>query len=331
MGTLYVHGLGHFHPETIIDNRFLESLDIGTTDEWIIDRTGIRERRTVLPLDYIRATKNSDVRAAPEAAIFDNAETGRRAAILALERARLCPSDIGLVIAGGCCSDFEIPADACRIAAALGIEAPALDLNSACSSFGAQLHFLSQMNALPPFVLVVNPENTTRAVDYADRSTAVLWGDGSSAAIVSSTVSARVRVVETTLGSSPSDFGAVSIPRFGHFRQEGSRVQRFAIRTTLACIEPMLPGARERSGRFRFIGHQANLAMLEGVIRRASIASDEHWFNVHLRGNTGAAGAPSVLSERWEDLCDGDDIAMAVVGSGLTWASLRLEVGNELR
>jgi 3-oxoacyl-[acyl-carrier-protein] synthase III len=327
---LYLHALGHFHPENVIDNNFLEKLDIGTNDEWILERVGIRDRRTVLPLDYIRTTRNADIRAGQEAALYSNVETGKRAATMALERAGLAAKDIGMVIAGGCCPEMAIPSEACRIAEALGIDAAAFDVNSACSSFGAQIHLLASMRGLPPFVLVVNPENTTRVVDYSDRTNCVLWGDGTSAAIVSGDVRARVRVVETTLGSSPSGWREVTIPRFGHFAQEGSAVQRFAIKATLACVEAMLPAARARvaetGGRLHFVGHQANLLVLEAVARRAHLRADEHWHNVVDRGNTGAAGAPSVLSQHWSELASGDVALLAVVGSGLTWSSLRIEV-----
>jgi 3-oxoacyl-[acyl-carrier-protein] synthase-3 len=327
---LYVHALSHFHPENVIDNRFLEELDIGTSDEWILERVGISERRTVLPLDYIRSTRNADVRAGQEAALYSNVETGRRAGVLALERAGLRAADIGMVVAGGCCPEAAIPVEACRIAAALGIEAPAIDINSACSSFGAQLHLLASMQGLPPYVLVVVPENTTRVVDYSDRATSVLWGDGTSAAVVSKSVPARLRVVETTLASSPAGWSHVTIPRFGHFGQDGSAVQRFAITTTLACLEAMLPAARAHvattGGLVHFVGHQANLLVLESVAKRARLAPQEHWFNVVARGNTGAAGAPSVLSEHWGDLGAGDSVILVVVGSGLTWSSLRMEM-----
>jgi 3-oxoacyl-[acyl-carrier-protein] synthase-3 len=330
MEPLYVLSVAHFHPENVIDNRFLEDLDIGTSDEWILERVGIRERRTVLPLDYIRTTRNADVRAGQEAVLYTNVETGRRAGASALERAGIKPSDVGLVIAGGCSPEMGIPSEACRIAAALGIEAPALDVNSACSTFGAQLHLLASMQRLPPYVLVVVPENNTRVVDYSDRANAVLWGDGTSAAVVSKEVVSRLRVVETTLASSPAGCGLVTIPRFGHFKQDGSMVQRFAIKTTLACVEGMLPAARAYAeasrGRVRFVGHQANHLVLESVAKRARLDPEEHWFNVVGRGNTGASGAPSVLSEHWDDLKSGDAVILAVVGSGLTWSSLRMEV-----
>lgn len=330
MRSLFLHGLGHFHPENVIDNRFLEELDIGTTDAWILERVGIRTRRTVLPLDYLRETKNADPRGAQEAALYTNAETGRRAALMALERAGIGPEDVGMVVAGGCSPDHAIPAEASTIAAALGIEAPAFNLATACSSFLAQLHLLRSMDGLPPFVLVVNPENNTRVVDYRDRSTAVLWGDGTSAAVVSTTVPSRLKVTATRLDSSPAGWREVRTPRLGHFTQHGSAVQRFAIKTTSACLAEMLPRAKERvartGGRIRFVGHQANLLMLEAVARRAELDEESHWHNVERLGNTGAAGAPTVLSERWDNLAAGDVVAMVTVGSGLTWASACIEV-----
>src|SRR3981081_1952940 len=102
----------------------------GSGEQAIRGRVGIRERRTVLPLDYIRTTRNADVRAGQEAALYSNVETARRAAPMALERAGLRAKDVGMVIAGGCCPDMSIPSEACRIAAALDIEAIALDVNS---------------------------------------------------------------------------------------------------------------------------------------------------------------------------------------------------------
>lgn len=325
-----MHALGHFHPENVIDNKFLEELDIGTSNEWILERVGIRSRRTVLPLDYLKRTKNADVRAGQEAALYSNQETGRRAALHALERANLKPADIGMVIAGGCCPEMQAPAEGARIAKALGIEAPAFDINSACSSFGAQLHLLSMMNGLPRYVLVVNPENNTRTINYADRSASVLWGDGTSAAIVSHEVPAKVRVTKTTLDSSPAGCDSVYIPRFSHFAQEGSQVQRFAIKTTQACLEALMPAAAERAatqGRpLRFIGHQANGLVLDSVVRRTGLTPEQHWHNVADFGNTGAAGAPTVLSQHWDDLRGGDTVLLVVVGAGLTWSSMRLEV-----
>lgn len=329
---MFLHAIGHFHPENVIDNDFFRQLGLETDDAWIRDRVGIRTRHTVLPLDYIRETRNRDVRAAIEAAQYSNAETGAAAARMALERAKLKPSDIGLVIAGGCSPDECIPAEACRIAELLGIDAPAVDLSSACSSFGAQLHFVEGMRPerLPDFVLVVNPENSTRVVDYTDRSTCVLWGDGSSAAVLSPREPGAWKLTHTLLRGEPSGADKVRVPRVGHFTQHGAAVQAFAIKrateTFLALRKVWLGDHPERRAEaLTFIGHQANLRMLEAVQRRAEVPANRHFYNVDSRGNCGAAGAPSVLSERWDDPAIGDAVAICVVGSGLTWAGALLE------
>src|SRR5207244_9578497 len=129
---------------------------------------------------YIRTTRNRDPRAAQEATLYTHAEAGRRAATMALARAGISAADVGMVVAGSSVMDTATPAEACNIARALGIEAPAFDVNSACTSFFAQLHLVSLMrpDALPPFVLLVLSEAVTWAVDLVERASAVLWGDG---------------------------------------------------------------------------------------------------------------------------------------------------------
>lgn len=329
---MQLHSFGHFHPPTIIDNAFLESLGIETTESWIMDRVGIRTRHTVLPLDYLRETRNRDVRGALEAAEFSNAETGRRAALMALERAGLSPGDIGMVIAGGCSPDACIPAEACRVSELMGIDAPSLDINSACSSFCAQLYFLQGMRPerLPDYILVVNMENSTRVVDYSDRTSCVLWGDAATAAVVSPRVKGRWTISETLLRGDPSGADKVKVPRAGHFVQQGAAVQSFAIKRAGETYEALRRHWRgERSDRAHlsptFIGHQANLRMLETVATRCEVPRDRHLFNVDRRGNCGAAGGPSVFSENWDSPALGDVVAMGVVGSGLTWAGALFE------
>jgi 3-oxoacyl-[acyl-carrier-protein] synthase-3 len=324
---LWLHGAGHFHPEAEITNRFLEALDIGTTESWILERVGIRSRRTVLPLEYIRATYNQDPRAGLEAATYTNADTGRRAAEMAMARAGITGRDVGLVLAGSCAPDTTAPAEACNIAAALGIEAPAFDLNSACSTFGAHLYTLSLMRpeALPAFVLLVITDNTTRVVDFRDRRGAVLWGDGSAAVVVSTRAPGRFAVLAAELASSPAGHKKVLIPRLGHFTQDGPAVQKFAISKTVHCLTALRAAFAAVAPRaFHFIGHQANRLMLESVCRSARLAPEQHHSNVTEFGNTGAAGAPSVLSAAWDRFATGDHIAMVCVGSGLTWSSLML-------
>lgn len=305
---MYILGAGHYHPENVISNAFLESLDIGTNREWIMERVGIGERRTVLPLEYIRETRNRDPRAAREAAKYTAAELGEKAARMAMERAGVQPNEIGLVIASASLPERCIPAHACLIAARLGIEAPAFDLNAACSSFLAQLHFVREET-----VLLVQTETYTMATDYSDRTTAVLWGDGASAQVLAKR--GKLRIVETLFGSRPSEAERVRIPYGGFFTQDGNRVQRFAIMQTEATFNAL----RKKGASPRFIGHQANLRMLESSTKRLGISEDRHHFNVDRFGNCGAVGAPSVLSERWEQFCPGDSLTMVTVGAGLSW------------
>jgi 3-oxoacyl-[acyl-carrier-protein] synthase-3 len=330
----YIHGIGHFHPETEITNEFLEDLDIGTTEEWILERTGIRSRRTVLELDYIRETRNRDLLATAEATRFTNAELGQRAARMAFERAGVDASDIGLVIAGGSMPTTASPAEACTIAADLDLEAPGIDIRSACTSFGAALHMISMLDPAkaPEYILVVVPESCTRSVDYGDRRTAVLWGDGAAAAVVSVTVPASAAILSTNLASQPSGHEKIVIPWAGHFEQDGSSVQRFAIRRTAATLRELQQSyGSEANGNLRFIGHQANLLMLENVCRTCEIPEDRHLSNVADFGNTGSAGAPGVLSQHWDGFRQGDYLALVGVGSGLTWSGSMLRFGGPSR
>lgn len=327
---LHLHAIGHFHPEHEISNAFLESLDIGTDEAWILERVGIRSRRTSLPLDYIRATRNANPAAAIEAAEHSLAQMGARAAELALSRAGLSAQDIGMVVSGGCAPDTTTPAEACNVARELELERPCFDLNSACTSFFAGLHVLGMMRpeALPPYVLLVCPEGMTRTVDYRDRSTAVLWGDASVAAIVSATVPARAQIVATSLDSSPAGHAKVVVPRLGHFIQDGRNVQMFGVRKS----SEMYAALRERAaedGRLHFVGHQANLRMLEAICRRCAIDPQRHHFNVDRFGNTGGASGASVVSMRWDAWRDGDELAMLGVGAGLSWGSCLVRFGGE--
>jgi 3-oxoacyl-[acyl-carrier-protein] synthase-3 len=324
--SLYLHGIGHFHPENQITNAFLEALDIGTTEAWILDRVGIRVRRTVMSLDYIKQTRNRDIRAAAEASKYTNAEMGARAARMAIERAGISPGDIGMVITGSSAPDTLSPADACNVAAALGLEVPAFDMNSACTSYFIPIHLLSMMqpDKLPPFVLVVAPESLTRTVDYNDRTTAVLWGDGAAAAVLSTRERGRAEYIGTMLDSSPSGHDKVVVPRYGYFRQDGQAVQKFAVKRTADSLKRIREAHANASGKVAFIGHQANLRMLESVCKLCSIPAERHFSNVEQFGNTAAAGSPSVLSMHWDEWKKDDEVAVVGVGAGLTWAGYLL-------
>ena len=330
--TLTLHGLGHCHPENEITNRFLEELDIGTSDEWILERVGIRSRRTVLPLDYIRDTRNRDPRAALDAALENQADLGARAARMALERAGIDRSDLGLVIGGNSVADTNTcPTVGCHVAAALDAEVPSFDVSSACTSFYVHLYVLSLMQPekLPDYVLLVAPETLTTAVNYDDRTTAVLWGDGAAAAVISTRHSAPRRVVGNLVESSPAGLDKVVIPRGGHFDQQGRAVQMFGIKRMTRCVRLLREQFEEDGRNFHFVGHQANLGMLETVRTQCGIEPERHHTNVEWYGNTAAASAASVISMQWDKWTQLDDVAVAGVGAGLTWASYLVRFGDE--
>lgn len=332
--TLHLHGMGHFHPENEISNAFLEDLDIETNDEWIVERVGIRSRRTVLPLDYIRTTRNRDVREAPDAQEFTTAQLGARAARVALDRAGLKPSDIGLVISGSSSPNYVTPADAAFLAKELDIEVPAFDLQSACTTFLSQLAAIAWIDParIPDYVLLVATEALTTAIDYDDRGTAVLFGDGAAAAVVSMKHPGRASIWNTHLNSSPAGADKVVIPRTGYFHQEGRAVQMFAIKRTVEGFRRIAEaaGELEESGSrpLHLIGHQANARVLDQVCRRCEIPPDRHHSNVELRGNTGGASAPSVLSMEWEKFGAQDDAALVAVGGGLSWGRALVRFGE---
>ena len=213
---------------------------------------------------------------------------------MAIARAGIAKSDIGMVLAGSSAMDTATPAEACNVARALELEVPAFDINSACTSFFASLYVLSLMQPerLPAFVLIVVPEALTRSVDYTDRASAVLWGDGAVAAVLSTRVPGRARIVSNTLMSSPAGADKVVVPRVGHFRQEGRQVQVFAIKKT-ALLLKRLQDAFQQDGRtLHFVGHQANLRMLEAVYRQCGVPPTRHHSNVEWFGNTAGAAAP---------------------------------------
>ena len=325
---IFIHGIGHFHPNNIIDNQFLDDLDIGTNNEWIMERVGIRERRTVLSLDYIQDTYNKIPTTTGPHIQFSNAQTGALAAKRALEHANLSITDIGMVIAGGCLPQYSLPAEACMIAAELGIQAPAFDINSACSTFAVQMNTIHQMKAssLPDYILLVIPENMTRSVNFTDRKVAVLLGDGTSAIIVSKKHKSNTFISNVMIDSNPASCNTITVPAGGHFYQEGPVVQRFAIKKMVATIEYLRKQNNILHNKHYFIGHQANLMMLRSVCKLAEISPDHHLYNVDQFGNCGAAGAPTVLSQNWNHFISGDQILLVVVGAGLTWGGMVIGV-----
>ena len=326
---VYLHGIGHFHPENVISNKFLEELNIGTTVDWIMDRVGIESRRTVLPLDYLMKTKNSNPRETDNVRLYTDAQMGGKATQMALDRAGLKIEDIGMVISGSSLPQYLTPADAATVAGLLGIDVPCFDINSACATYGVQMRYLDSVkpDKLPPYILVTNVEATTTTIDYSDRRSAVLFGDCATASILSVTEPSNKIFSDCEMASKPTLWDKAVVPRWGFFYQDGGAVQGFAIRKTtdgLRSLLKLIPDAD--TSRIFFIGHQANLGVLQTAAERSNVSPANHWYNVNLFGNVGCAGGPSVLSQHWDELRKGDHVAMSLVGGGLTWTQMLLTI-----
>ncbi|TDR22552.1 3-oxoacyl-ACP synthase III family protein [Marinicella litoralis] len=323
---LYIHGAGHYHPSNVIDNAFLESLDIGTTDDWIIERVGIQKRHTVMNLNDIKTTHNRSV--GESQVQINSAQMGAKAITMALARAGISKDEVGMVLAASCSPTYSLPANACVIAQACEIDAFAVDISSACSSFAAHMHFLNNMQAaaVPDYVVCVIPESWTTTTDYSDRRTAVLIGDGAAAVVVSKKHVAAMKIKHTTMTSNPEAWEKVQTKTGHHFFQEGLSVQKFAIKKTIETFKLLAEQSALPLNQHYFISHQANLTMLKSVCKKLKIADEKHLFNVDQYGNCGAAGAPSVLSQNWDQFKAGDHITLVVVGAGLTWGGMQISV-----
>jgi len=169
---LHILGIGECHPENVIDNKFLEDLDIGSSGDWIIDKIGIRERRTNLPLDYIRDTKNVDPRKSFDLMEMTPTEMGAKASEVALERAGVSAGEVGLVICNCCTPYMTVPSEAQRIARAIGSSGVAYDVFTACPAFALHLDHIHKCKEgeLPDFILCVSTASLTHKVNYNERS-----------------------------------------------------------------------------------------------------------------------------------------------------------------
>lgn len=326
----YLVGIGHYHPPTVLDNNFFDQLDIESSAQWIQERTGIKTRRSVLsPEDIIRLKTK-------EASLEQLREEGRVPSIADIsERAwnhlqtRVSNINPELVLCGSSVPDFDIPANACSIAARLKMQVAAFDVNSACSSFVINMHTARSLlaNDSTNTIAVFNPERYSLRMDFSDKSSCVLFGDGCAASLLSKTaVPGSLKVIDTFIESDPSGYDLVRINDGKNFWQNGRAVQKFAItRTIEASLKILEKNSLEPTDISYFTGHQANLRMISSAAEKLGFSSEKHLFNVDEFGNQGAAGAPSVLSQNWDLFKTGDKILVAVVGSGLTWGSILLE------
>ena len=344
--------MGHWFPETIIDNDFYDSLDIGSAADWIESRIGIKERRSVLSRDHIIAlrqgrTNHRELRQTGE--IPTIASIAPAPWHMALDRLQKLSSTgsnnnesitdtsqstgsadrthppVELLIGGTSVPDWDIPANACATAAALGLGVPAYDVNSACSSFVVNLHVARGLleAGIHDSIGIVNVERYTTRMDFTDKASCVLFGDGACASILTTKPAAKgLQLLDTIVHSDPAGYRLVQIPTEGMFSQNGRAVQKFAVTKTVdASIEILGRNGLGTEDVSYFIAHQANLRMLNAACQRHGIGAERHLYNVDYKGNQGAAGAPNVLSANWDRFQTGDTIVVAVVGSGLTWGA----------
>lgn len=312
-------GTGHSYPEGILTNADLEKI-VDTSDEWITTRTGIKQRRKASPSEY---TSQFAVRAAHEA----------------IERAAITPAEIDLILCATVTPDQILPSTACLIQAELGANnAAAMDIVAACSGFVYGLTLADTMIRAGQikYALVIGAEILTRYVDYTDRSTCVLFGDGAGAAMVGP-VEADRGILATKIrsdgrfeeqlyargGGTKGGFSAETIARGDHFfKMKGNELFKFAVRSMIDISRDVLDQAGLKTQDVDlFIPHQANQRITDAVATKLNVDSSIVYSNIAMHGNTSSASIPIGLDECVEAgrVKEGDVILMASFGGGFTW------------
>ena len=324
---LSILGMGVAHPSREIDNNFIERLDIGTNEQWILDKIGIEKRLSTLPIEYIAETRNVDPRQGRAVADMTTTTLAVAAAQEALDRAGITPEQVGLVICNTCTPEQVAPAESQRIAAALGVEAKAYDVVSACPAFALHMDYLAnyEEDTLPEYVLCISAAVLTQSVNYNDRSDSAIWGDGASAWIVSAKHAGKLRMLDSHFMADPTRCDAVVVDTFGHFHQDGRAVRDFSVRQTVRLVKRLEAEYDIDWEKDIFVGHQANRTMLAQITNNRKIPDTNHWFNVTHIGNQAGAGAPATLAANWDKIKSGQKIVVAVVGAGLSWGSVLFE------
>ena len=257
-----------------------------------------------------------------------------QAAKSALERAGASPADIGACIVATVTPDTIVPSAACMLQRELGLptDIPCFDLNAACTGFVYALHTMEcLLNASPrKFGLVVGAEALSRIVDWTDRSTCILFGDGAGAAVV------ECREGWPSIGAvlgSRGDDELLRLPGLGtgersYLSMEGTKVFKFAVEAVPACIDAVLDKANMTAEDVDFfVFHQANARIIDLAVRKYHIPPEKYYKNIENYGNTAAASVPLVLSELEEQGRIGPGSRMLVVafGGGLTWGGAMIE------
>jgi len=315
-------GTGHSYPEGILTNADLERM-VDTSDEWITTRTGIKQRRKAAPGEY---TSLFAVKASRQA----------------IERARLDPSDIDLLLCATVSPDQILPSTGCIIQAELGAhKAAAMDLVAACSGF---LYGLSLADAMirtgqSKYALIVGAEILTQYVDYSDRQTCVLFGDGAGAAVLGPVdssrgiLAARIRSdgryqeqLYSPGGGTRKPPTADTLAAGDHFfKMKGNELFKVAVRSMADISREVLEEAGLTAADVDlFIPHQANQRITDAVASKLNVDNDRVYSNISMHGNTSSASIPIALDECVESgqVMEGRVVLLASFGGGATWGGV---------
>ncbi|UOS16721.1 ketoacyl-ACP synthase III [Helicobacter pylori] len=318
----------HVPSERVKNAEFQQFLD--TSDEWIEKRTGIKERRFANDKE-----KSSDL--------------GVIAAKQAIERAHLTPKDIDLVVVATLSPDFlAMPSTACVLSAKLGIEnKPAFDISAACTGF---IYLLSVAKAyvesgMCENVLIVGAEKTSSVLDFKDRGTCILFGDGAGACVIGRTKCLKESVLDVQISANgnfsnylytprtlkPTPFSVKEEALEPFLRMKGNEVFKLAVKTLLKDVEMILEKNALKPEDVRlFIPHQANFRIIQAVREHLDFKDEQVVLTVHKYGNTSAASIPMAMCEAYEEgrLKKGDLMLLDAFGGGLTWGSALVYFGG---
>ena len=324
-----IKGIGHALPDRIMTNEELETM-VDTSTEWIIERTGILERR-IAGVD----TAASDL--------------SYEAALMALERSGMQAKDLDLIIVGTSTPDMLFPSTACIVQDRLGARnVPAFDLEAGCTGFVYSLVVAEKFLLSPEYnnILVVGVDICSRIIDYSDRNTCVLFGDGAGAAILGKG-SGDTGILGTYLGADGSGGQFLCMPGGGSARpashesveqglhcikMDGSEIFRFATRITVDISEKLLGAAGYKYEDVDlFVPHQSNMRIIKSAMRRMKIPEEKTVTSVKQFGNMSAACLPVALSIYEEEgkLQEGDLVLLAAFGAGLSYGGALLRWGRD--
>ncbi|MBZ7967222.1 ketoacyl-ACP synthase III [Campylobacter sp. RM9756] len=322
MAKASLKSIASYIPNKILNNFDLEKM-VDTTDEWIVKRTGIKERRIA---DDDEQTS----------------DLGTKAAIKAIQRANLEIEDIDALLVATLSPDyFTMPSTACKIAANLGLKnITAFDISAACTGF---IYLLEQAKAfvesgLKKNVLIIGAEKTSSIIDYNDRSMCILFGDGAGAGIVSLDEQNTILDIHT---ASNGNFGHLLMTQRSKkssichplmMQMKGNEVFKIAVQTLSNDVIDILTKNNISSKDIDlFIPHQANLRIIKAVQERLNLSDEKCVVTVHKYGNTSAASIPMAMNDAYEEgrLKKGDLILLDAFGGGFTWGSALLKFGGE--